>query len=294
MASLRADGQELMQQPLLPLARRVPGMSFAASDASGWDECLPTVAACMVETSQGTVEMTDHGDLWRESWQVTALEPDAVTMTARCGSLPLELTRSMMLANMENGWRLRVLYSLRNTGDARVPWCWAAHPLFACDGGDRLRLPQSVERVRIESSGGNRLGAHGEWIPWPGGKQAGRGDALEPDLSVAAEAETGWAEKLFTEPLAAGDGWCELERPRIGLRIRVRFDTGATPHLGLWLCYGGWPEAEGARQMCVAMEPATAPVDALATMGEWSRWLEPGAATHWPMDVEIERLTARA
>jgi galactose mutarotase-like enzyme len=40
--------------------------------------------------------------------------------------------------------------------------------------------------------------------------------------------------------------------------------------------------------MCVAMEPATAPTDALATMGAWTRWIEPGETTHWPMDVEIQ------
>lgn len=288
VASLRADGHELMQQPLRPLARRATGMSFEASDASGWDECLPTVAACALETASGTVELADHGDLWRTAWRVTARETDAVTMVARCASLPLELTRSMMLAGTDRGWRLRVLYSLRNVGGERAPWCWAAHPLFACDGGDRVRLPESVKRVRVEFSRGERVGAAGEWIDWPRGQLRGVAYALDE----AAEAATGWAEKLFTERLR--DGWCEIDRLRIGLRLRVSFDVAATPYLGLWLCHGGWPEDGAARQMCLAAEPTTAPVDGLATMGEWSRWLEPGATTHWPMDVEIERMTAWA
>lgn len=288
VASLRVDGHELMQEPLRPLAQRVAGMSFDASDASGWDECLPTVAACAVKTASGTVELADHGDLWSTRWRVTAQEADAVTMTARCGSLPLELTRSMMLAATDSGWLLRVLYSLRNLGEERVPWCWAAHPLFACESGDQVRLPESVERVRVEFSRGGRVGAEGAWIDWPRG--AWRGEAYA--LDVAAEAATGWAEKLFTDRLS--EGWCEIVRPRIGLRLRVEFDTTATPYLGLWLCYGGWPEDGQARQMCLAAEPTTAPVDGLATMGEWSRWLEPGEMTHWPMDVKMGRLTARA
>jgi galactose mutarotase-like enzyme len=81
-----------------------------------------------------------------------------------------------------------------------------------------------------------------------------------------------------------------LERPSAGVRIRVTFDTVATPYLGLWICYGGWPERPGPKQMCVAMEPATAPVDSLAIPGPWSRALEPGDCFSWPMEVEIERI----
>ena len=45
---------ELMQQPLLPYAPRTMTMGFEESDASGFDECLPSVAACEVETAAGS------------------------------------------------------------------------------------------------------------------------------------------------------------------------------------------------------------------------------------------------
>jgi galactose mutarotase-like enzyme len=79
-----------------------------------------------------------------------------------------------------------------------------------------------------------------------------------------------------------------LERPSAGVRIRVGFDAAATPYLGLWLCYGGWPERPGTKQACVAMEPSTAPVDSLAKSGPWSRVLAPGESFSWPMVVELE------
>ncbi len=292
ISSLLMDHHELLQQPLRPILARSAQMAFEDSDASGWDECLPTVAACSVETESGVAVMQDHGDLWRVGWRVLEQAPDAVTMSARCEALPLELTRSMILAETETGCRLRLLYSLRHVGLERVPWSWAAHPLFACEAGDRIVLPEAVRQMRVEGSRGNRLGAPGAWIEWPCAERddSSRPDAASADsmdLSVVEPASTGHAEKLFSDRLSETDGWCRLERRRAGVNVTVRFDARATPYLGLWLCYGGWPES-GERQMCVAMEPTTAPTDALATMGSWTRWMEPGETTHWPMDVEIE------
>jgi hypothetical protein len=108
------------------------------------------------------------------------------------------------------------------------------------------------------------------------------------DLSRAHACTSGRADKLFAGPMQ--EGWSLLERTAIGLRIKIGFDPAITPYLGLWLCYGGWPEGHEQKQVCVALEPATAPVDSLAETGGWSRWLDPGVTVNWPMEVDIERL----
>ena len=71
-------------------------MSFDAGDASGWDECLPSVAGCTVETVAGMAEIPDHGDLWRVEWQskeqgsgVRDRESKSVALRGECFSLPL-------------------------------------------------------------------------------------------------------------------------------------------------------------------------------------------------------------
>src|SRR6202051_587298 len=70
ISSISIHGQELLQTPLAPLAARTHTMPFDASDASGWDECLPSVAAAAVATSDGRLHhVPDHGDLWRVAWQ---------------------------------------------------------------------------------------------------------------------------------------------------------------------------------------------------------------------------------
>lgn len=292
IASIRIGERELLQQPLTPISTRTRTMAFDAGDASGWDECLPSVAACRVETEAGSAEIPDHGDLWRVEWEpaLGAREQGlpssaALTMIGRCFSLPLELERRMELVEVGEGWRLKLQYTLINTGSNSVPWSWAAHPLFAVEQDDRILLPESIHSLRLEGSGGGRLGKGGDTVSWPIARLVDGGEA---DLRVAEAADSGIGDKLFAGPLNAAENWCVLERPSAGVRIRVTFDAVATPYLGLWICYGGWPERPGPKQECVALEPATAPVDSLAVRGEWSRVLEPGGCLNWAMNVDLE------
>ena len=287
IASLRFRGQELLQSPLAPIEPRTPSMPFEAADASGWDECLPSVAACTVNTPAGQAHIPDHGDLWRVPWTVTERDSQSITLNASCFSLPLQLVRKLSIAETENGAQLSLDYKLTNTGGKSVPWSWAAHPLFAASLGDRIVLPDSIHTLRLEASRDNRLGTMGDEKQWPVAEQA---DGSDTDLSWVAAPDSGIADKLFAGPMNSNAGWCALERPSAGLRIRVSFDPNATPYIGLWICYGGWPARPGRKQVCVALEPSTAPLDSLAITGPWSRTLAPGESAGWPMHVHLETL----
>jgi galactose mutarotase-like enzyme len=300
IASIRVGERELLQAPLIPYAPRTRTMSFDAGDASGWDECLPSVAACSVQTANGTAQVPDHGDLWRVEWKnrdqgsgirdqfAAAGSESSVSLRAECFSLPLALERTVALAETATGWKVQLDYLLRNTGDQTVPWSWAAHPLFVAEAGDRIVLPASTHSLRLEGSGGARLGKGGDRVSWP---LATLADGSTSDLSLAQGPESGIGDKLFAGPLNESENWCALERPKAGVRIKVGFDPVATPYLGLWICYGGWPERPGPKQMCVALEPATAPVDSLAVTGPWSRTLAPGDCFSWTMTAEIQTLS---
>lgn len=287
IASICVNHNELLQAPLAPLGPRTRTMAFEASDASGWDECLPSVAGCTVETAVGRVEVPDHGDLWRVAWDQVETGPDFVALRGACFSLPLLLERTTTLSEAGNGWQLRQDYKLTNHGGYSVPWSWAAHPLFAATEGDLILLPDTIGKLRVEGSAGQRLGATGNTVAWPVATLA---NGSRTDLSVAQPPASGIGDKLFTGPLAVAENWCVLERPSVGVRIRLRFDPAATPYLGLWICYGGWPEQPGPKQNCVALEPSTAPVDSLAKSGPWSRALAPGESYAWPMSVDLEMI----
>jgi hypothetical protein len=111
-------------------------MAFSDGDASGWDECLPSVAECQMQTEAGNASIPDHGDLWRVPWQV--LNSDrGLSYPSRCLLFPAAPAHPLHDPG-RIGRRLAaaVLYSLTNMGAYRVPWAWSAHPLFAIDAGD--------------------------------------------------------------------------------------------------------------------------------------------------------------
>jgi galactose mutarotase-like enzyme len=287
IASILVHGRELLQTPLAPYGPRTQTMPFDESDASGWDECLPSVDPCTVETAAGQAFVPDHGDLWRVPWELVNSSSMCATFRAQCFSLPLELERATALVQIEKGWCLRLDYQVTNTGAYPAPWSWTAHPSFAAEAGDRVVLPESVHDLRLAYSGEGRLGQTNDKVQWPMAALALGG---ETDLGLAQAPETAIAEKLFAGPLAVCEDWCALERPKAGLRIRFRFSPAATPFLGMWLCYGGWPGRPGPKQSCVTLEPSTTAFDSLAQTGPWSRVLAPGQSFSWPMIVEIESI----
>jgi galactose mutarotase-like enzyme len=287
VASIRVKEHELLQAPLVPYAPRTRTMSFDEGDASGWDECLPSVANCTVKTVNGPVHVPDHGDIWRVEWKVLSSANGSLTMLAEGFSLPLALKRTITVAQTEMGYRLHAGYQVTNTGATVTPWAWSAHPCYASETGDVVTLPGSIKTLRLEGSGGGRLGKGGVSVAWPMAKLVTGG---ETNLSIATPPETGTGDKLFAGPLAATENWVALERPKAGVRLRVSFDPAATPYLGLWLCNGGWPDRPGTKQHCVAMEPTTAPVDSLGIEGSWSRSLAVGESFRWPMTLDLELL----
>lgn len=283
IASLRWRGVELLQAPLRPPAPRDRQMSFDAGDASGWDECLPSVAACRVRTASGVVDIPDHGEVWRLPCEAEQNSGREAQLSVTLDSLPLRLERTLALT--EAG--LRVNYRLENTGKSAAPYMWAAHPLFAVEAGDEIVLPSQVAQARVEDSAGNRLGVKGRVLGWPVAESA---SGAHVDLSRVEDPESGVGDKLFTA--APAEGWAILERRRAGLRVRVSFDPSLSPWLGLWLCYGGWPQGQAVREQCVAFEPSTAPSDSLAEAQRsgWARTLAPGESTEWWTSASIEEI----
>lgn len=219
---------------------------FENSACAGIDDCLPSVGACGPETPGGPIP--DHGDFWRLNWEVlSASESNEVSMAATGYSRPLLFEKHLVL----HASALEIHYKIHNTGDTPVPFLYALHPLFAIDPGDRVVLPPEVSTVRVESSRLGRVGVPRSLIYWPK-----PGGALDLSRTEAISAST--AEMLYTSRLQAG--WCGIYRTQRRQGIALRFDPRQLPYLGLWLCYGGWPQdATLPRQYTVALEPTVAP-----------------------------------
>jgi len=289
VASVRKNGIELLQQPLLPYAPRTLTTPFEDSDASGFDECLPSVSACEIDTPSGKVGIPDHGEFWRLPCTVESQTQHEIHLTSTGTVLPLRFERRLCIESYSphtGADTLRIDYRVENVGQTDLHYAWSAHPLFAIDPGDRILLPASVTEVKVEGSARNRLGSKGAVHSWPTARLAS-GEMIELDRVSNVSDNIG--DKIYTA--APPEGWCAIERwsagLSVGLRVQVEFDPDLSPFLGLWLCYGGWPEGRANRQYCVALEPCTAPVDSLATAmaGGWARKLVPGQCDLWWMRI---------
>jgi galactose mutarotase-like enzyme len=289
VASMRKNGIELLQQPLLPYAPRTLTTAFEDSDASGFDECLPSVSACEIETPSGKVDVPDHGEFWRLPCEVQSQTQHEIRLASIGTVLPLSFERRLRIESdsLHAGVdTLHIDYKVENVGRTDLHYAWSAHPLFAVDPGDRVVLPPSVSQVMVEGSARNRLGSKGAIHSWPNGRLAS-GETVALDHVGNVSDDIG--DKVYVS--APPEGWCAIARTGIdthgGLRVQVEFDPALSPFLGLWICYGGWPEGRTKRQYCVALEPCTAPVDSLASAMEsgQARMLAPGQCDLWWMRI---------
>ena len=250
ITSLVAAGREW----LAASPPRDPAGDFTGSGTGGWDEVVPTVAACTL--ADGT-RLPDHGDAWRREWTVIASEsesgPSTSTAGVSLGSVPLQLTRTL---TVEAG-RLRAEYVATATGGVGVPLLWAAHPLFAAPPGTRIVAGEPEPRLVGE------FPEAGARVPWPDG---GGIDGVDGAL------------KVFTTG---------QDRARIvhadGQGLTLRWDAEALPHLGLF-----WDTGMFADQPVVAIEPTTGCRDAASAVERELPLVSPGRSLRWWLEIAVD------
>ena len=269
--------RELLHPPIHAYEEATQTSSFEHSDAGGWDECLPSVAACQWNAA----DIPDHGDVWRTPWNAV-VRNDALLAQTQAFSMPLRFTRRIAL----DGPIMHLNYAVINTGDHPTDFLWSAHPLFQVQEGDRIVLPEGTETVHVESSSVPDLTRSGLPCAWPH-VHLSHGGHL--DLSTVGHQDGVTYHKLFAGPLSTG--WCGLYREQLQLGILMRFDPTHTPFAGLWISQGAWPAGSngGPKQYTVALEPTTAPCDALdraAHLGH-AQHLLPQAEFAWPLQFEV-------
>ncbi len=257
-----------------------PDAPFENSDCAGWDECLPTISASVSASASANASAPDHGDLWRHVWRIVEHTSNDVLLATECCSRPLALTRRLRL----HASQMHLEYRIENLGSIPLPFLYATHPLFTVEPSDRLILSREVHRLLLHCSKGDRVGHAREWIDWPA---IPRGDQ-QIALDVVGKQSDGTAEMLYTGKLVRGI--CALYRARPRQAIVMRFDSVMLPYLGLWMCYGGWPNDPAKRkQYAVAMEPAVAAHGSLveAIAANEALVLDPGAVYSFYLHIDV-------
>ena len=242
ITSLTSGGREW----LAPSGPRSPGV-FVQPGSGGWDEVVPTVAACVLAdgTALTGTALADHGDAWQTPWTLDSADARHVQTTVRLASLPISLTRRIE----GTGTGIRLAYTASTDAAAPVPLAWCAHPLFAADAGTRL-VPAGPVPGLIEEYPRYRVPRD-----WP---------------SVVAPS----ALKAFTDAPAASAAVVHAN----GDTLTLSWDSVLLPYLGLY-----WDGGEFTDTPVVAIEPSTAFGDsAVRAVAEGRiRLLEPGRPFRW-------------
>jgi len=278
ISSIRSirTGEEFLLPPLRQHGFVSPTDTFDKSDCGGFDDCLPSVAACPSVNGQALVP--DHGDVWRMPWAMESLGEDIV-LQVDLASRPLRMRKQVALRDNS----MLVRYSLENLSSDTVHWLWSAHPLLQIEAGDRIVLPPTIDKALVEYSADATLERH-VLVPWPR-TPLQSGEHVHLDAVRARDGITAY--KLFAE--MGQQGWAGLYRDAIQQGVVIRFDPHVLPFLGIWICYGAWPHGSAIKQYTVALEPTTSNTDSLLaaqTQGT-SASLEAYKSCQWSLEFEL-------
>ena len=254
-------GREWLAPPVRPLAVPSPGQDWGELDCSGWDECLPNIAAAP------DLGLADHGDVWRHPWDPT---PGAASGTVAPPGRTYRFGRDITAEDST----LRIGYRLRNLGGLPLRWAWAQHMLLAADEHTRI-VASSPLNLRLDAAFRDRRR-----------DDAAFNATFEVPVGVGElRGVIGCAAKLWLEPplpavVAVIHGSASEE---VGDWLAWRVADSSFPHLGLWLNLGGWGNVPLRH---VAVEPAFGahdkPSDAYADLDP----LAPDGERTWRVLIE--------
>ena len=260
--------------------KKVPyGAVFTEQDLSGWDEMFPTIVACEYPALGEWFgrPLPDHGEVWTLPWAVEPESAQALRLSVEGKALPYRLTRTLAYSAPDT---LQMRYELENLGRERMPYIWAAHPQFVCGEQAEIILPSQVKRVcnTIPETWG--WGTPETCFDWPEAINI-QGKQVRIDRTGPSSLQR--ARKFFVLP-ETRVGWAGLVRKPTGDWLRMDWDPGKVPYLGLWVDEGAFSHTTVA-----APEPTTGFYDSLAVA--WGKneitVLEPVATQTWVLTVRF-------
>lgn len=222
---------------------------YGRDQASGWDECFPTVAPCDATATAWGSKLRDHGELWGRAWGCEAREHSVL---ANYSTERYRFHRRLTL----EGPRLRLAYELENLSAVPMPWLWSQHCLLQTVPGDSIALIG--------------MGACSPtYLSYPGLQQGQRLTAAEFTWPILADVPFGLDTVKGVDTQFAMKAYAPVHSSFSALigdsrsQWRMDFDGNEVPFVGLWIAYGGWPDSPGVHQL--AIEPTNAPADDLAS-----------------------------
>lgn len=194
----------------------------------GYDDCFPTVDACVYPGSGWQVP--DHGELCWLPWTVS--EHDGrLCCSVESRVMPLSFRREMVFGDSCLDW----VFSVSNKGGTPAVFQHVMHPLMPLINIKSIRLPDFSGCIQAAPSGRSSISMDAD--------EAARLLLDSPD---------GHALMWFLQDVKTGRFGLELNT---GISLNVTYDRDLFPALGIWWNRNGYPAEEGCRRNECAFEP---------------------------------------
>ncbi|MCC6803333.1 MAG: hypothetical protein IT319_10635 [Anaerolineae bacterium] len=164
ISSLTWRGREVLaRNPFKSLCPAQYAAPYADYDASGFDECFPSVGSCLYpDAPYFGIEVPDHGELWSFPWIAGDDDNNSLYVYTYGVRFLYQFHRWVRLTGSDH---VHLRYHVDNLGSVPFRCLWSAHPLLALRPGMVIHLPPCV-RIRVDWSKSGRLGDE------PGGARA--------------------------------------------------------------------------------------------------------------------------
>ncbi len=277
--SNKQTGTQFLKEPepsFGPYQKAYYGDEFETFDASGFDECFPTISPSKFSFGGRDITLPDHGELWSQSWKHENIDA-GIKLTGRGIQIDYEFSKAIRL--IDNS--ISISYKLINRSQLPFNYLWSAHPLLHVEPGSEILLPKDIKQVALHWSSDDTFGKHGDSLSWPDLMGKDTNYSMIPDLSA------GKAVKLFSDRLHTG--YAGIYRKDVDESLMFRFNVDQIPYLGLWLCYGGWPVDSDEKHLTVGLEPTNCKSDSLGESVNTSKhsYIDSGETICWELELSI-------
>jgi galactose mutarotase-like enzyme len=202
---------------------------FARYDASGFDDCFPSIASSVVDFDGQEVTYPDHGEVWSASFDYRVID-EHLALVYQSRILPYRYEKKISLVDHT----LQLTYGVRNTGYRPIKCIWAMHCLLNYQEDMEIRFPADTTEILnvIPGSLGDEGTIHGFPLAQTTDGRRYRLDRVPPPTAPVC------SKYYVNNPTRLGE--CGVYYPSTDVHFDIRYDPEALPYLGFWVTAGGY------------------------------------------------------
>ncbi|QUI24489.1 DUF5107 domain-containing protein [Vallitalea pronyensis] len=231
---------------------------FSEYDASGFDDCFPSIDAETVYYGDQEVKYPDHGEIWSAAFDYV-IEDNHIKMAFTSTILPYQFEKVIRV----EGYSLLIDYTITNHGNSILYGLWAMHCLIHCKEDMLIQFPENTKEI-INVSPSTILGDVGTIHPYPMTETL-KGEKYP--LNKVCPKSANKCEKYYIKDQIT-EGTCGVFYPEDDVRYTVKFDKEKLPYIGFWITEGGFRGDYNC-----ALEPTNGYYDSVKTAKTYDRLL---------------------